>query len=217
MTITPKGNSEIFLAIDMFTGYVQLKPLKSRETHELIEAVKSTIILPFGIPKFFRCDNESAMTNSTEFHNFMEPLGVQFLPWSTESPWSNGAAERAVQTIKNTIRTFSQQENVEDKCVDFWHFFVSAHNKLTFIYGFSPEQLHFGFSNPAITDLIEIWPKIFNQQDYAKQIFPKLRKQEKQQEKKPNPWTKPTSPIEIRRDKTKSSYQDKLYSIVSYK
>ncbi len=54
MTTTLKGHSAIFLAVDMFTGYVQLKPLKSRKTDELIEAVKSTIILPFGIPKFLR-------------------------------------------------------------------------------------------------------------------------------------------------------------------
>jgi hypothetical protein len=100
MTTTPKGHSAIFLAVDMFTGYVQLKPLKSRKTDALIEAVKLTIILPFGIPKFFHCDNESAMANSTDFHKFMEPLGVQFLPCSTASPWSNGAAEQAVQTIK---------------------------------------------------------------------------------------------------------------------
>jgi hypothetical protein len=142
MTITPKGHSAIFLAVDMFTGYVQLKPVKSRKTDELIQAVKSTIILPFGILKLFRCDNESAIANSTEFHNFMEPLGGQFLPSSTASPWSNGAAERAVQTNKKTIRTFSQQENVEDRWDDFLHFFVLAHNKLTSIYGYSPEQLH---------------------------------------------------------------------------
>jgi len=71
MTTTPKGNSAIFLAVDMFTVYVQLKPLKSRKTDELIEAVRSTIILPFGIPKFFRCDNESVMANSTDIHKFM--------------------------------------------------------------------------------------------------------------------------------------------------
>jgi hypothetical protein len=97
MTITPKGHSAIFLAVNMFTGYVQLKPLKSRKTDELVEAVKPTIILPFGIPKFFRCNNEFAMANSTDFHKFMEPLGVQFLPCSTTSPWSNRAAEQAVQ------------------------------------------------------------------------------------------------------------------------
>jgi hypothetical protein len=103
----------------------------------------------------------------------MEPLGVHFLPCSTASPWSNGAAEKAVQTIKKTIRTFSQQDNVEDRWNDFLHFFVSAHNKSSSIYGYFPKQLHFGFSNPAITDLIKIWPKTIHQQDYGKQIFPK--------------------------------------------
>jgi hypothetical protein len=104
----------------------------------------------------------------------MELLGVQFLPCSTASPWPNGAAERSVQTIKKTIRTFSQQEIVEDRWDDYLHFFISAHNKSTSIYGFSPEQLHFGFLNPAINDLIEIWPKTIDQQDYGKHIFPKL-------------------------------------------
>ncbi len=162
----------------------------SEELQLAVEAVKSTIILPFGIPKFFRCDNESAMANSTDFHKFMEPLGVQFLPCSTASPWSNGAAERAVQTIKKTIRTFSQQENVEDRWDDYLHFFVSAHNKSTSIYGFSPEQLHFGFSNPAITDLIEIWPKIIDQQDYAKQIFIQIEKARNTAREKAKAWNK---------------------------
>jgi hypothetical protein len=53
MTSTEKGHSAIFVAVDMFTGYAQLKPLKSRKTDELIKSVKSTIILPFRIPKFF--------------------------------------------------------------------------------------------------------------------------------------------------------------------
>ena len=130
------------------------------------------------------------MANSTEFHKFMEPLGAQFLPCSTASPWSNGAAERAVQTIKKTIRTFSQQENVEDRWDDYLHFFVSAHNKSTSIYGFSPEQLHFGFSNPAITDLIEIWPKTIDQQDYAKQIFTQIEKARDTAREKAKAWNK---------------------------
>ena len=97
MSKTTNGSIALFVAVDMFTGYIQLKALKSRKAEELIEAVRSTIIVPFGIPKFFRCDNESAMANSSEFHKFMEPLGINFLPCSTASPWSNGAAERAVQ------------------------------------------------------------------------------------------------------------------------
>ncbi len=58
-----------------------------------------------------------------------------------------------------------QQENVENRWDDYLHFFVSAHNKSTSINGYSPEQSHFGFPNPAITDLIEIWPKTFSHID----------------------------------------------------
>ena len=53
MTTTPKGNSAIFLAVDMFTGYVQLKPLKSRKTDELIEAVNRQSFCPSAFPNFF--------------------------------------------------------------------------------------------------------------------------------------------------------------------
>jgi hypothetical protein len=168
---TTSGSVALFVAVDMFTGYIQLRALKSRKAEELIEAVRSTIIVPFGISKFFCCDNESAMANSSEFHKFMEPLGINFLPCSTASPWSNGAAERAVQTIKNAIPIFSQQVNIEDNWHEKLPYFNSAHNKSTSVYGYEPEQLHFGLANPAFTDLIEIWPKVTSPQEYADRIF----------------------------------------------
>ncbi len=78
LTKTERGNTALFLAVDMFTGYIQLQPIKSRQTSELIEAVKTTILSPFGIPKFFRCDNESGMANSIEFKKFLDPLKLIF-------------------------------------------------------------------------------------------------------------------------------------------
>jgi hypothetical protein len=72
-------------------------------------------------------------------------------------------------------------------------------------------------SNPAITDLIEIWPKTIDQQDYAKQIFPKLKKQEKQQEKKPKLGTNQTSLIAIKRHRKRNFYQDKLFFIANFR
>ena len=100
----------------------------------------------------------------SNFYPVQQPLHGQILQQSKQCKQSK------------TIRTFSQQENVEDRWDENLHFFVSAHNKSTPIYGFSPEQLHFGFSNPAITDLIEIWPKTIHQQDYAMQIFSQIEK-----------------------------------------
>jgi hypothetical protein len=162
----------MFLAVDMFTGYIQLAPLKSRSAEDLITAVLETIIRPFSIPKYFRCDSETAMFSSYEFHAFMEPLGIKFLPCSTGAPWSNGAAERAVQTIKSGLRKFILQEHAIKNWDEYIHFFTSSHNKSTSVYGFAPEELHFGFSNPTHADLFQLWPDCQNQEMYMEKILP---------------------------------------------
>jgi hypothetical protein len=190
MSKTKSGSVALFVAVDMFTGYIQLKPLKSRKAEELIDAVKTTIILPLGIPKFFCCDNESAMANSTEFNKFMEPSGINFLPCSTASPWSNGGAERAVPTIKGAIQKFSQQENSEDDWDKYLHHFTAAHNKSTSVYGYAPEQLHFGFSNTAFTDLIENWLKVTSPQEYAEKIFQEIETIRSKAREKSSNWNK---------------------------
>jgi len=170
MSVTKAGNTAIFLAVDMFTGYLQLKAIKSRKTDELIEAIKSTIITPFGVPKYIRSDNETGMQNSTEFKAFMESQGIEFIPCSTASPWSNGAAERAVQTIKKAIRTFVQMEQEVDNWDHYIHIYTQSHNKSTNNNSFTPEELQFGYSNPSNIDFIEIWPKFNDLDDYMTKI-----------------------------------------------
>ena len=172
LTPTENGNNAIFLAVDMFTGYIQLQAIKSRHASEMIEAVKTTILNPFGIPKYFRCDNESGMANSAEFLKFMEPLKINFMPCSTGSPWSNGAAERAVQSIKKAIRHFIVQEKTPEKWDSYIHFFTLAHNKSANVYNYSPEELHFGVQNPSTTDLIELWPQFSDRDEYMEKIVP---------------------------------------------
>ena len=169
---TKSGHNAIFLAVDMFTGYIQLAPIKSRTAPALIEAVLETIIRPFSTPKYFRCDSETAMFSSYEFHAFMDPLGIKFLPCSTGAPWSNGAAERAVQTIKLGVRKFVQQENATKNWNDYIHFFSASHNKSTSVYGFAPELLHFGFTNPSPNDLFQLWPNSSDPQEYMDKIVP---------------------------------------------
>ena len=179
MPTAKSGATNIFLAVDMFTGFIQLKALKTRQTSDLIDAVKSTIISPFGVPKFFRCDNETSMANSAEFLAFMEPLKISFLPCSTASPWSNGAAERAVQTIKKAIRRFVQQEKSSAIWDEYLHFFSQAHNKSCTVYDYTPEQLQFGYLNPSVTDLIEMWPKFDNPDVYLQTIVPEANEARK--------------------------------------
>ena len=168
---TTNGHNAIFLAIDVFTGYIQLHPLKSRETKEIIEAILNTIIRPFGVPQILRCDNETGMANSKEFKQFFEPLRTQFVPTSHSSPWGNGSAERAVQTIKTAARKFCQQEQEFLEWDQYLHFFTAAHNKSTSVYGFAPEELHFGFKNPSEIDLLQFWPDSKDPVEYMEIIL----------------------------------------------
>ena len=170
MTTTKNGNNSIFLAVDMFTGYLQLKPLKSRKTEDLIQAVRDTIIIPFGAPTTIRSDNETGIQNSALFKKFLDDQNITLAPCSTASPWSNGAAERAVQTIKKGIRTYIQMENELDAWDEFIHVYTQSHNKSTNIHGFTPEELQFGFTNPKNSELIQFWPDTEDPQHYITQI-----------------------------------------------
>ena len=172
LPLSKNNNTAILLAIDMFTGYIQLQPLKTRTAEDLIPAFLNAIIRPFGSPKFIRCDSESALFSGKEFYNFLAPLGIDFLTCSIGAPWSNGAAERAVQTVKHGLRKFVQQEKIYTDWDIHLHHFSAAHNSSCTTYGYTPEELHFGFTNPSHNDLFQSWPDVSNPENYMQKIVP---------------------------------------------
>ncbi|MGV0982791.1 MAG: reverse transcriptase domain-containing protein [Polynucleobacter sp.] len=175
MPTTENGFNAIFLAVDLFTGFVQLIPIKSRKTEALIEAFQAAILRPFQVPKFIRGDNETGIANSAEFASFFQQLNIKFEPTSTASPWSN-AAERAVQSIKSGARKFIMQEKIEKNWDYYLHFFISAHNSSTSIYGFSPQELQYGTKIPRQTDLLQFWPNARTPEEYMEIIVPQANK-----------------------------------------
>ena len=172
MPKTINDYSAILLAIDTFTGYVSLSPLKSRSTTDIMEALRNAILNPFQIPHLIRCDNETAMANSTEFATYLQDLNIKFEPTSTAAPWGNGAAERAIQTIKSGMRKFLMQENLHDCWDKYIPFITDAHNLSTSVYGFAPAELQFGNITPRSSDLIQMWPAATNVEEYIKLIVP---------------------------------------------
>jgi len=97
------------------------------------------------------------------------------VPTSSASPWTNGAAETAVKTIKQNLRKWSQQEHLKDWSKEL-HLLTQAHNSSTSVYGFLPEELHFGFKNPRKTDLVHLWPEADSPDKYAQIVFEKAEK-----------------------------------------
>jgi hypothetical protein len=177
LPMSDNGYKAALLAVDLFTGYIQLCPIKDRTTKTLIEAIQKTIINPFGIPKYLRTDEEPGMFRSQEFYDFLKPLGTKFLPTSVGAPWANSNAERSIKTIKQAMRNYFLQEKVEDKWDEYAHFFTYTHNRSASIYGFAPEQLMFGERTPNASDLLQFWPGARNQSEYMEKLVPLAEEQ----------------------------------------
>ena len=64
------------------------------------------------------------------------------------------------------------QEHIEEIWDTQLHYFNGAHNASTSVYGFSPNELHFGYNLPKQTDLLQFWPKAQTQEDYMDLIVP---------------------------------------------
>ena len=171
MPTTQNGNRKAILAVDLFTGYIQICPLTDRTAKSIIEAIDSTIIRPFSIPKFIRTDNEAGIWNSNEFYEYLDPLGIKLLPTSVGSPWANGHAERSIRTIKEALRNFLLQEKIASNWDRYINLFTTAHNQSTSVYGYAPEELMFGYKKPNANDLLQFWPNARSQTDYAEKIF----------------------------------------------
>ena len=172
MPLTKDGHRAILVAIDLFTGYIQLHPLKEKTSSALIEGVERTIFSAFGIPKFLRSDEEPGLFTSREFFEYLKPLGVKYLPTSVGSPWANSHAERSIRTIKEAARTFLQQEKILDKWDKNLLFFHEAHNNSTSVYGFAPHQLMFAHTKAMPSDLLQFWPNVRDYSDYMEKIVP---------------------------------------------
>ena len=180
---TVSGNQRALLAIDLFTGYIQVCPMPDRTSESLINAINNTIMRPFGIPKFIRSDNEPGL-QSTEFYDFLTSLGVEFIPTSVGSPWANGHAERGIRSIKEGLRKFLMQEKVSANWDKYINLFTQAHNQSTSIYGYSPEELMFAYRQPTANDLLQFWPNTTSHEDYVDKIFPEAERRRKDAEAK---------------------------------
>ncbi len=144
-----KDNQKVaLLAVDLFSGFIQICPMKDRTTKELNAAIDNTIVKNYGSPKFLRSDKEQGLFNSKDFYDYLQPLGAKYLPTSVGSPWANSTAERSVCTIKDVARNFFCQEKNKKEWEKYIDYFTQAHNQSISVYGYSPEELMFGYKMP---------------------------------------------------------------------
>ena len=112
------------------------------------------------------------MTNRADFTKFFDQLGTRFKPKSSASLWSNREQSKPSKILYINLRC----KNILKKHGTQLHFFNGAYNGSTSVYGFSPNELHFGFNYPKQTDLLQFWPKAKTHQEYMDLIVPLAKK-----------------------------------------
>ena len=63
------------------------------------------------------------------------------------------------------------KEKADKDQEDYLNYFTFAHNKSISVYGFTPEYLLSGQTNPSPDELVQFWPNTDSHNDYAEKVI----------------------------------------------
>ena len=104
------------IVIDAYSKWIEVRIMNST-TSAIITALRGAFA-EFGLPSLIVTDNARNFT-SAEFESFLSRNGIKHLPSPPYHPSSNGLAERAVQSFKQSLlklKTNSIEERVSMFC-----------------------------------------------------------------------------------------------------
>ena len=93
--------STYLLAVDYFSRFIEIAKLSTTTSQDVINHLKS-MFARHGIPEVVRSDN-GPQYSSESFAQFAQNYGFVHVTSSPKYPQSNGAAERAVRTVKSPL------------------------------------------------------------------------------------------------------------------
>ena len=111
----PFEGKMILVIVDAYSKFIDAHVMSSSTSTATIAKLSQTFAT-HGLPYTLVSDNGTPFT-SEEFQNFCRCNGMNHVRSSPYHPASNGLAERAVQTLKNTLKKTGG--NLEDRVTDF--------------------------------------------------------------------------------------------------
>lgn len=138
---SPDGYRALLVAIDVFTGFIVLKPLKDT-TAETVAKELWDIFAIIGIPKILQSDNGSEFINDV-LAALVKITGIEHRFISAYNPRADGKVERSIGTVMSIIKKMLHGTS------RYWPLFVSFaqlsfNNKISSLTGSSPFALMFG-------------------------------------------------------------------------
>ena len=138
---TRKGNEFLLTIMDVTTRFPEAVPLRDIKARTIIGALVN-FFSRFGLPRQVQHDRGSNFVSGV-FQEVMVELGISQAVSSAYHPESQGALERAHQTLKTILKTYSIQFPGDwDTSIPFVLFAVR--DSVSESTGFSPFELVFG-------------------------------------------------------------------------
>ena len=136
------------ILVDAHSKWIEVKPVTSATLSTTIEQLRS-IFATHGLPELLVSDNGSVFT-SAEFKDFTKNNGIRHVTSAPYHPASNGLAERAVQTFKESMKK-SSQGSIETRLSRFLFPYRTTPHTTT---GTSPAELLFNRRPRTKLDLL---------------------------------------------------------------
>ena len=112
------------LMVDIFSKYISIIPLKTKQIHDVAIGIESAITKMGGKPETIYSDNEGAFV-SNEIQRYFKNNNIRHLTTLTHAP----VAERSIRTIKNMI--YPRVEKTRQKWYDILYpVLLTYNNKL---------------------------------------------------------------------------------------
>jgi RNase H-like domain found in reverse transcriptase/Integrase core domain/Reverse transcriptase (RNA-dependent DNA polymerase)/Integrase zinc binding domain/Chromo (CHRromatin Organisation MOdifier) domain/Retrotransposon gag protein/Aspartyl protease len=160
---SPDGHVALLVLIDVFTGFVVLRPLKDT-TAETVARKLWKIFALIGYPKILQSDNGSEFVNDV-VRTLVRITGIEQRFITPYNPRSDGKVERSIRTVMSVIKKLLHGTS------NHWPLFVSFaqlafNNKISSLTNSTPFSLMFGRTINDMKDYSKTPPTLISLDDW---------------------------------------------------
>ncbi|GMG14712.1 unnamed protein product [Phytophthora fragariaefolia] len=105
LPVSYKGDTELLVWVDLFTGYIITRANSSRNAQTVAEAYEEAVFRRFGASEAIRHDRDPGFM-ADFFRAFSKMMGQRQRATLTYRPQANGTAERMVQTVVRAVKMY---------------------------------------------------------------------------------------------------------------
>jgi hypothetical protein len=163
LPVSPDGYTVLLVVIDVFTGFVILRPLKTNDAASVARKLWKLFCM-FGLPKIIQSDNGPEFVNDI-LRCLVKITGIDHRLISPYNPRADGKVERSIGSVMSIIKKLLHGS------VQHWPLFVpfaqlSFNRKISSLTSSSPFSLMFGRALNEMKDYTTSTPSSINLDDW---------------------------------------------------